>query len=342
MPDLDAQILDLYVAGHSYREIIEMLGCNDRRITKNVKGMRSPKEAAAICKAKGKGQLTEAGRARLSESGKKATIKAKKFWTKPEQDFKAILNEIGLGVRFPEYVKIACGVEDDPNPTIFHQYPLQRYVCDFVDVERRIVFRINGDFWHANPILYDHGCLTKAQAHNVKQDKNSKIFFEKNGWIVCDVWESEIRWSREAVKAKIGPLSQLVSEPVLHAGSSEFESREDHLDWSERLKSLWFKERRTKASPRLCRICGEAIKSSKKTVAHCSMRCSQLQFRKAERPTKEQLQEMVWNKPVTQIAKQYGVTDNAVKKWLRSYSITDYPTRGYWQKAHKRKSDGQS
>ena len=50
-----------------------------------------------------------------------------------------------------------------------------------------------------------------------------------------------------------------------------------------------------------------------------------------DRPTKEELEKMVWSKPTTQIAKQFGVSDNAIAKWCEIYSIKK-PSRGYWAK----------
>ena len=44
--------------------------------------------------------------------------------------------------------------------------------------------------------------------------------------------------------------------------------------------------------------------------------------RKVIRPTKEQLEELVRSKPMTTIGREYGVSDNAIRKWCRSYGIS--------------------
>lgn len=51
--------------------------------------------------------------------------------------------------------------------------------------------------------------------------------------------------------------------------------------------------------------------------------------RMVDRPTKEALEKMVWEKPTTQIAKMYGVSDKAVEKWCKIYEIKK-PGRGHW------------
>ncbi len=57
----------------------------------------------------------------------------------------------------------------------------------------------------------------------------------------------------------------------------------------------------------------------------------QLKSRKVERPSKEVLEKLVWEKPTTKIGLDFGVTDKAVEKWCKLYNI-DKPSRGYWLK----------
>ncbi|MBE8990813.1 hypothetical protein IQ275_27380 [Nostoc sp. LEGE 12450] len=53
--------------------------------------------------------------------------------------------------------------------------------------------------------------------------------------------------------------------------------------------------------------------------------------RKVERPSKEDLQKLVWTKPITHLAKDFGVSDKAIEKWCKAYEI-EKPSRGYWAK----------
>lgn len=43
--------------------------------------------------------------------------------------------------------------------------------------------------------------------------------------------------------------------------------------------------------------------------------------RKVERPSKEKLNELIKNKPFTEIAKEYGVSDKAIVKWCKVYGL---------------------
>lgn len=58
--------------------------------------------------------------------------------------------------------------------------------------------------------------------------------------------------------------------------------------------------------------------------------------RKVVRPTKDELTELLWKQPTSQIAKQFGVSDKAVAKWAKSYNISK-PPRGYWVKVQYNK-----
>lgn len=57
--------------------------------------------------------------------------------------------------------------------------------------------------------------------------------------------------------------------------------------------------------------------------------------RKVERPSKEVLEKLVWEKPSIQIAKELGVSDKAISLWCENYKI-DKPPRGYWSKIKSR------
>lgn len=59
--------------------------------------------------------------------------------------------------------------------------------------------------------------------------------------------------------------------------------------------------------------------------------------RKVERPSREELEKLIWSKPTTSIAKDFGVSDKAVEKWCKFYGI-DKPPRGYWTRQSQSQS----
>lgn len=62
------------------------------------------------------------------------------------------------------------------------------------------------------------------------------------------------------------------------------------------------------------------------------------EIRKVSRPTKEELEILINSTPFVKIGEKYGVSDNAVRKWCRSYGIEMPKNRlGYWSKSENRR-----
>lgn len=68
-----------------------------------------------------------------------------------------------------------------------------------------------------------------------------------------------------------------------------------------------------------CKICGKMLQGQQ--VFYCSHECYRASSRKVEHPTRRALLESILSTPFTGIAKYYGVTDNAVRKWARGYGL---------------------
>ncbi len=51
--------------------------------------------------------------------------------------------------------------------------------------------------------------------------------------------------------------------------------------------------------------------------------------RRVVRPVKEELAILLWEKPISHLAKQFGVSGKAIEKWAKTYNICK-PPRGYW------------
>lgn len=66
-----------------------------------------------------------------------------------------------------------------------------------------------------------------------------------------------------------------------------------------------------------CKHCGATVTYGN----DCCSNCSSLLKRKVERPTREELKELIRKLPFTTIAKQYGVSDNAIRKWCKKENL---------------------
>lgn len=320
-------IIKRYDAGLTYKEISKEFKVSSISLANILKGRKSCSERMLNCRARGRYVLSIEGRKKLSDNGKKACKKNGKIWTKPEREFKSILNKIGIGVKFPETIKEIIDLEDDIGAIIFYQYPIQRYLCDFVYVSKKIVFRVQGDFWHGNPLLYSEKDLTKIQKFNISRDKNKRKYLEKQGWKVVDVWESEIYWNKEVVKNKIQAIGAAGSTSVLHTEGPQFDPEIAYYDWEERVKELWFKKPKGRPLKKIvkkkCLVCDVGFEAKrvglKKEQKYCSPKCFNKSRRKVKnRPSKEQLSLEIKETNYCTVGRKYGVSDNCIRKWLKS------------------------
>ena len=71
------------------------------------------------------------------------------------------------------------------------------------------------------------------------------------------------------------------------------------------------------ATTKSCPKCGKLIK---KTSNLCES-CYHIEGRVCTRPTREQLKELIRTKSFCAIAREYGVSDNAIRKWCESYNL---------------------
>ena len=66
-----------------------------------------------------------------------------------------------------------------------------------------------------------------------------------------------------------------------------------------------------------CKDCGKMIS---KGALRCEA-CAKIATRKTERPTREELKNLIRTTPFTNIASQYGVSDNAIRKWCKAENL---------------------
>lgn len=88
----------------------------------------------------------------------------------------------------------------------------------------------------------------------------------------------------------------------------------------------------------ICKACKKDFTAKYKKQIYCSYKCMHKGSHKVKHPTKEELSILIWEKPTTHLAKDFGVSDKAIEKWCKKYQI-EKPPRGYWakQKAKQKK-----
>lgn len=75
-----------------------------------------------------------------------------------------------------------------------------------------------------------------------------------------------------------------------------------------------------------CKVCGVKITSHATWCKQCAEKYSRMRVCKVERPSKEDLFNILKrnNGNFTAVARLYGISDNAVRKWCRKYEIPSH------------------
>ena len=66
-----------------------------------------------------------------------------------------------------------------------------------------------------------------------------------------------------------------------------------------------------------CKICGVEVWEKDS----CCVKCAKIQQRKVERPNRNELKKLIRNTPFTQLGKQFGVSDNSIRKWCKAENL---------------------
>ena len=100
----------------------------------------------------------------------------------------------------------------------------------------------------------------------------------------------------------------------VHAGYLELPSNAEVFFNEERAQEL-IEEKQRKIYR--CERCGAEITHK----ARLCVECASLASRKVDRPSRDELKALIREKPFTHIAKEYSVTDNAIRKWCETYNL---------------------
>ena len=76
--------------------------------------------------------------------------------------------------------------------------------------------------------------------------------------------------------------------------------------------------RKTKEKEFYCKNCGKKVSKGNNICITCS---SVLKRKVADRPSREELKEKIRKNSFISIGKEYGVSDNSIRKWCDSYNL---------------------
>lgn len=185
--------------------------------------------------------------------------------------------------------------------------------------------------------------------------KNRKRY-DKNGYVVVEypehpkafdtgtgfngVYEHVLMAEEEVVNRLLRPgevvhhldLNRSNNSPdnLLVLDGSQHNKLHSWLDKNEIIPTKIYQERQALGCIR-CGICEKPVRNGYK---YCSADCHAVANEDKKRythPSKEELEKLVWSKPTTQVAKDFGVSDKAIEKLCKKLDV-EKPPRGYWAK----------
>lgn len=137
------------------------------------------------------------------------------------------------------------------------------------------------DFHHQNPKEKEFGIGGKSFSYEKLKKEVDKCI------LLCKICHAELHWE-ECQKNRIDRMEKLPHVPRLQN--------------------------------KIC-ICEKSFKPKTSKQKFCSPLCSHNSTRKVERPCAELLAKEINENTWTDLGKRYGVSDNAVKKWAKSYGL---------------------
>lgn len=94
-------------------------------------------------------------------------------------------------------------VLDDNEVEYVEQKAIRFINVDFFVPDLNLAIQVNGCYWHACPTCYPDGPKNKTQRKNIEKDKQSSDIIASEGANLLNVWEHEIKKSKEVTRKRI-------------------------------------------------------------------------------------------------------------------------------------------
>lgn len=137
------------------------------------------KKMMARAKKKANPALAKMNKAKMLKS--KASSMSDKM-TSPERVFSKMMKELGV--------------------EIVNQKVIKNKIYDFYIPSKNMVIEVDGDYWHANPLIYEGKELNKIQLKNVRNDKKKDSLAIGYGFLIERVWEHDLHNNYEEQKER--------------------------------------------------------------------------------------------------------------------------------------------
>lgn len=128
-----------------------------------------------------------ASKARKKKENKEKFLKSKaksliekKTW--PELEFEKLMNELGVSFKDQKIVD-----------NKIYDYYLEDY---------NTLVEVHGDYWHANPLIYEGKKLNKIQERNKRNDVKKLALAKDSGYKIYIIWEKDLKENYSSQKQR--------------------------------------------------------------------------------------------------------------------------------------------
>ena len=179
----------------------------------------------------------------------------------------------------------------------------------------------------------DYSKLENGKNPNATKRYSDEEVFNANSKVSQETLRKRfLQRQHQDFRCQICGISSWQGKPLTlrldHINGKRTDNRIENLRWvcpncDSQLETYCGRNVKTKRKIHHCIDCGKKLSSASKNPQRCP-KCSKIQKRKIkERPLKETLYRQLCEHSFIEVGKLYGVSDNAIRKWCRSYGIPD-------------------
>jgi len=287
------EIQDFYNQGHTWKEILKFFHISNAGLSIAVK--------KGLFKTRGRSESLKLYRIKNpqkhSEETKKKISQIRKKYLQENPDKVPYKLNHSSKESYPE--KYFTELFKNEGIKVTKSFHIGLYELDFCILDKKIDIEIDGSQHY-----YDEKI--------VESDKRRNKFLEDDGWDIVRInWSEYQKFSFDDKKDYISKLksyiNNLIETKPLFEITIKKEKIKEKKQRVEKSKSKIKKEY-------ICKYCGNSCTWRKDRCESCY----HIQSRKVERPSLEQLKDDVEKLGYTGTGKKYGVSDNSVRKWLKT------------------------
>lgn len=153
-----------------------------------------------------------------------------------------------------------------------------------------------------------------------KRGNGYLYFIDKNHPLARKESSYMVYYHRHIASLKIGRwLNE--DEHVHHIDGNTYNNDPDNLEIMSNSEHTSVHHPGNKRAIKKCMYCHKEYEQIAQTQKYCSDKCAHLGNRKVNRPSKEELEQEIMAMNWLALGRKYGVSDNAVRKWAKDYSI---------------------